>query len=400
MKCWKCGKEIGDGAALCSNCGANQKRSAPVTKVGLGLRQLYDCYGPGQALSNHLLLSNGIGDVVRDMDPNDIRKLKNRLKSAMDSGMGRLYLEQLNFGAPDKDFDSRVKTVLTEDAGFNEKTASELMGYFDEMIGWRAVGSARPDGNMASEKNVPPDRGRRRISEQESNDGRMREEQRQKSDFGRCVLWSFLISAVPGAVIGIYGFTERNDRIIGDIISGAAIFFCLLLLIAFWKVFQKAGKPGWHTIVPILNIYDYYDIGWKGWIGMLTIFVNMAAGVYDAVISPFSAVSAEITQLISTAGLNPAVVSVPAGKISQLIISAGLDPAAINIPAEFIPWISGILFFLVIIFPLISDYKLAKVFGKGFWFFIGLFLLKPIFIMILAFGSAGPSKKTPQTKHI
>ena len=43
---------------------------------------------------------------------------------------------------------------------------------------------------------------------------------------------------------------------------------------------------------------------------------------------------------------------------------------------------------VLLIMALIGEYKLAKAFGKGFGFFIGLLLLNPIFKLILGFGSA------------
>ena len=44
-------------------------------------------------------------------------------------------------------------------------------------------------------------------------------------------------------------------------------------LISLWKLFSKVGKPGWHSIVPILNIYDLFEIsGMAGWL-FIVIFV-------------------------------------------------------------------------------------------------------------------------------
>ena len=81
----------------------------------------------------------------------------------MDAGVGRLYAEQLNVGVPDKGFDERVRLLLTEEAGLNDKAASELAGYFDEMIGWRPItegkterqtgASQRPSAEKKEQKN-------------------------------------------------------------------------------------------------------------------------------------------------------------------------------------------------------------------------------------------------------
>lgn len=56
----------------------------------------------------------------------------------------------------------------------------------------------------------------------------------------------------------------------------AAIF--LFYTIAFWKIFSKAGKPGWASIVPIYNLIVFLEIVGKPWtwvILLLIPFVNI-----------------------------------------------------------------------------------------------------------------------------
>ena len=43
----------------------------------------------------------------------------------------------------------------------------------------------------------------------------------------------------------------------------------LLLVIGRWGLFRKAGKKGWHSLIPLLNAYDEYSMVWKGWIGII-----------------------------------------------------------------------------------------------------------------------------------
>ena len=45
---------------------------------------------------------------------------------------------------------------------------------------------------------------------------------------------------------------------IGAII--AAVVVCLVMLVAEWKIYTKAGKPGWAVIIPIYNLWVLYDI--------------------------------------------------------------------------------------------------------------------------------------------
>lgn len=52
----------------------------------------------------------------------------------------------------------------------------------------------------------------------------------------------------------------------------------LLLLISLWKMFTKAGQPGWATLIPIYNLYVMCKIaGRPGWwiLLMLIPFVNV-----------------------------------------------------------------------------------------------------------------------------
>ena len=55
------------------------------------------------------------------------------------------------------------------------------------------------------------------------------------------------------------------------------LLIALLLIVAMWKVFTKAGQPGWASIIPIYNLYIWCKIvGRSGWwvLLMLIPFVN------------------------------------------------------------------------------------------------------------------------------
>ena len=54
--------------------------------------------------------------------------------------------------------------------------------------------------------------------------------------------------------------------------------FAVLVIAGMWKVFTKAGKPGWAAIIPLYNIYVIFKIvGRPGWwlILMFIPFVNI-----------------------------------------------------------------------------------------------------------------------------
>ena len=62
----------------------------------------------------------------------------------------------------------------------------------------------------------------------------------------------------------------------------AELLIALLVIVAMWKVFTKAGRPGWAAIIPIYNMYVWCKIvGRPGWwvILMLIPLVNIIVGI-------------------------------------------------------------------------------------------------------------------------
>ena len=60
------------------------------------------------------------------------------------------------------------------------------------------------------------------------------------------------------------------------------VLIALFLIVALWKVFTKAGRPGWAAIIPIYNMYVWCKIvGRPGWwvILMLIPLVNIIIGI-------------------------------------------------------------------------------------------------------------------------
>jgi hypothetical protein len=42
--------------------------------------------------------------------------------------------------------------------------------------------------------------------------------------------------------------------------------FVVLAIVAMWKIFEKAGEPGWAAIIPVYNVYVLFKITWgNGW---------------------------------------------------------------------------------------------------------------------------------------
>jgi len=68
--------------------------------------------------------------------------------------------------------------------------------------------------------------------------------------------------------------------------------FMIFCLAAIWKVFEKAGKPGWAAIVPIYNLIVILEIAGKPiwWIILMLIpLVNIIVGfmVYTSIAANF-----------------------------------------------------------------------------------------------------------------
>ncbi|HEY1869637.1 MAG TPA: DUF5684 domain-containing protein [Chitinophagaceae bacterium] len=66
-------------------------------------------------------------------------------------------------------------------------------------------------------------------------------------------------------------------------IVSCSLVISIFLIAAQWKVFVKAGQPGWACIIPIYNTYIMLKIGGKPWwwlLLMLIPFVNVIFAVW------------------------------------------------------------------------------------------------------------------------
>ena len=81
------------------------------------------------------------------------------------------------------------------------------------------------------------------------------------------------MEAGDGSEIGIVG-----------LLIGLAII--VLMIASAWKIFTKAGQPGWAAIIPIYNVIVLLKIIGKPWwwiIGLLIPFVNFVVMILMAV---------------------------------------------------------------------------------------------------------------------
>lgn len=108
-------------------------------------------------------------------------------------------------------------------------------------------------------------------------------------------------------------------------VAGTVLVLCLialavgiLMIIAQWRIFSKAGEPGWASLIPIYNLYVLYKITWGSGIRFLLLLIPL----YN------------------------------------------------------------------IILAIQTNIRLARAFGKGDGFAVGLIFLPGIFMLILGFGGA------------
>ena len=80
-----------------------------------------------------------------------------------------------------------------------------------------------------------------------------------------------------------------SDQLATGMLAGMAVVylvFCLVVgiisIIATWKIFTKAGRPGWQCLIPFYNTYVMFEIaGMNGWMFLLLCipFVNIVISI-------------------------------------------------------------------------------------------------------------------------
>lgn len=61
-----------------------------------------------------------------------------------------------------------------------------------------------------------------------------------------------------------YNFDYSYQASPGATLLGIAV--AILGVVAMWKIFEKAGEPGWAAIIPFYNLYVLFKITWgSGW---------------------------------------------------------------------------------------------------------------------------------------
>lgn len=121
-----------------------------------------------------------------------------------------------------------------------------------------------------------------------------------------------------------------------------ALGWWILQIVANWRIFTKAGQAGWKSIIPVYSDYISYKIAWQTSYFWLTFILGIVASC------------------IGSAN--------PDGESMMLTMIVALIRIVIGV------------------ISILYSVKLARAFGRGTGFAIGLIFLQPIFLLILGLG--------------
>ena len=79
---------------------------------------------------------------------------------------------------------------------------------------------------------------------------------------------------------------NSSAGLLGGVVGILYLGIILLMIVSLWKIFSKAGKPGWAAIVPIYNIIVLLEIVGRPiwWLILFLIpFVNLIIAILLAV---------------------------------------------------------------------------------------------------------------------
>ena len=157
-------------------------------------------------------------------------------------------------------------------------------------------------------------------------------------------------AALAGGILG---------GVFATILTFGLIYY-ILLVIAGWKIFEKAGEKGWKSLIPIYNTYIFYKI-----VGMKNYF--WALLIASFIVSLITAMLGQGTQL----------------QDMNLTTGAGVF--------SFILMLAFCIFAFVV--SVMYALRTSRAFGHGGLFALGLFFLAGIFMLILGFGRSKYDKK-------
>ena len=124
----------------------------------------------------------------------------------------------------------------------------------------------------------------------------------------------------------------------------------LVYVIAYWKVFDKAGEAGWKSLIPFYNVYVLFKITWSP--GAFWLYLLFCA-------------------------LGPALMVASGGNVEMGTMGVG----PLSVIGSMCVFAAGLMY-------LMQAYKTSRAFGHGFIFFLGLLFFNFIFMIVLGYGSS------------
>jgi len=86
-----------------------------------------------------------------------------------------------------------------------------------------------------------------------------------------------------------YEYSTNDPAVVAAILGPiylVGLVLAVIMIVALWKIFTKAGEPGWAAIVPFYNAYTEFKIaGLNPWLFLLMFipFVNIVAAIWVSI---------------------------------------------------------------------------------------------------------------------
>lgn len=125
----------------------------------------------------------------------------------------------------------------------------------------------------------------------------------------------------------------------------------IFYIICLWKIFEKAGEKGWKSLVPFYNSYIFMKTCWVGEYYVFSFLICAFLFIINCLKSSANDINGFLIGLLGIVFI----------------------------------WLEIFFPFFTVILMIIAMSKLAKRFGKSAGFTVGLILLYPVFLAILAF---------------
>lgn len=82
-----------------------------------------------------------------------------------------------------------------------------------------------------------------------------------------------------------YSYQYYPDTGFWGIYTIILLAICAISIVSSWKIFTKAGVPGWASIIPFYNMYKLYEIAWGNGIYFLFNFIPCVNIVISAILA-------------------------------------------------------------------------------------------------------------------